>query len=169
MGVRIFWSWMPLGWVQSRRISPTGSGSEATWRMPSAMSATRFSLRRRRSIEALVRPFFSASATSAAFASRMSGRRTINSSAIATRTAFLVFESNRARAREAARAFFPIWWICSWRLLMARTACNPNHALRQRPCSGFFHRGRSGHPANRARAERPPRAGGRRGPRCSGR
>ena len=49
MGTPAFWMTSPLGRSTVRRIFPTGSGSSATWRMPSAMPWIRPSSRASRS------------------------------------------------------------------------------------------------------------------------
>ena len=106
-GSRIFVMWMPLGRSRSISVSPTGSGSSATYRTPSTIALKRAGVSVRRSTIDGARPFAFAAATSSAFAASISGFAASSASAIASNAAFFSRVSSVRSARAAARAFFP--------------------------------------------------------------
>ena len=107
IGTPVFSITMPLGRSTREITRPTGSGSSATWRTPSAMPATRSGVRRRRSsITSEIWPF--AVSMSSALAARISSCEAISCSAMAFNAAFFVCESAALSFGQAARAAFMI-------------------------------------------------------------
>src|SRR6478672_10321811 len=84
--------------------SPTGSGSAAIARTPSAIALTRPSSSARRSSSAASSPFARPASMSRALASRISAVRASSAPAIACSAASLVPVGSAASAREASRA-----------------------------------------------------------------
>ena len=102
-GTRTLRILMPLGRSRVQIVSPTGSGSDATWRTPATIASKRAGVSvRRSSIEGLM-PFSFARATSAAFAAAISPRCASSASAIARSAAFfssvVIFASSAAAER----------------------------------------------------------------------
>src|SRR5918998_3504240 len=102
-GTRTWRTCTPLAFVHPRTTSPTGSGSAASARSPSAMPATRAGLSRNRSISAGLVPAPSARATSTALASSTAVSALSRASAMACRPASLTDRVARARSTAAAR------------------------------------------------------------------
>ena len=107
----------PLGRRQTSTVSPTGSGSPATCRRPTAISSIRASVRVRRSSEARVSPADRARSRSARLASSTAGVFSSSPRAICCRASFF------ARVGASARAPPPPLPPGPW----------PRHAPR-RPC-----------------------------------
>src|SRR3954454_10502563 len=111
-GTRICLSCSPLGSVEPRMTSPTGSGRPATWRRPSAIASKRFASSESRSINASVSPFSRPRATSSALAARTSSVWATSASAIASRAWSLAARgigASRAAAARARRATSSTW------------------------------------------------------------
>ena len=113
-GTRILPTSIPLGCGRTSVISPIGSLREAIWRSPAAICATVSTVIVKRSINALERPFFSASTISRLFALSRSSRFLPSKSAKVRRTSFFCLEEALAMIKEAARAFLPMAAILSW-------------------------------------------------------
>ncbi len=95
---------MPLGRVEPRTTSPTGSGRAATSRTSAAIARIRSGVRVSRStIDSLV-PAARAFATSSAFASTISLVRTSSASATAIRASSFAARGSGAMSSAAARA-----------------------------------------------------------------
>src|SRR2546423_1111789 len=101
-GTRTWRSSSPLGSVDPRTTSPTGSGSAAVCRSPSAIAAIRWSVSVSRSIRWSAVPLSRAAATSAALAARITGVPATSASAIARNVASLA-------ARLPVRDLFGQW------------------------------------------------------------
>ncbi|EFG06830.1 Hypothetical protein SCLAV_1756, partial [Streptomyces clavuligerus] len=95
---------MPLGRVEPRTTSPTGSGRAATWRTSAAMAPIRSGVRVSRSmIDSLV-PASLARVTSSALAARISSARASRASAIASSAASFAERGSGAMSAAAVRA-----------------------------------------------------------------
>src|SRR3954469_2852981 len=111
-GTRICLSCSPLGRVDPRMTSPTGSGSPATWRRPSAIASTRFASSDRRSTSASERPPSRPRATSSALAASTSSVCATSASAIASSAwsfAARGIGASPAAATRARRATSSTW------------------------------------------------------------
>src|SRR3954469_18638691 len=111
-GTRTCLSCRPLGRVEPRRTSPTGSGSPATWRRPSAIAPTRLASSESRSISASESPLSRPRATSSAFATRTSSVCAPSASSIASSAASLAARgmgASRVAATRARRATSSTW------------------------------------------------------------
>ena len=103
-GTRSWRSSSPLGRVEPRTTSPTGSGSAAVCRSPSAMPAIRSAVRVSRSIRAVAVPAARAAATSASFPASTSGVPATSASAIASSAWSLTARVAVTRSFAAVRA-----------------------------------------------------------------
>jgi hypothetical protein len=103
-GTLTFRSSIPFGSVRDSSSSPTGSGSAAMSRTPSAIACTRAWSSASRSSSAASNPAARPSSRSPAFASMISSTRASTSRAIASRAPFLVAVSSVASRCEAAFA-----------------------------------------------------------------
>src|SRR5688500_12707655 len=97
----------PLGRTQPSTTSPTGSGSAATCRRPSAMASTRRASSRKRSTTVAGVPAASARSTSSALARSTSSVRSTRRSAAARRASSLAAVDAPASTRAAALAWRP--------------------------------------------------------------
>src|SRR3954451_9494898 len=105
-------SWRPLGSVDPRRTSPTGSGRPATCRSLAAIASTHFASSDSRSISASDRPLSRPRVTSFAFAASTSSVCATRASAIASSAWSLAaggIEASRAAAARARRATSSTW------------------------------------------------------------
>src|SRR3954451_21892255 len=105
-------SWRPLGSVDPRRTSPTGSGRPATCRSLAAIASTRFASSDSRSTSASDRPLSRPRATSSAFAASTSSVCATRASAIASSAWSLAARgigASRAAAARARRATSNTW------------------------------------------------------------
>src|SRR3954449_1568396 len=103
-GTRTWRSCRPLGSVDPRTTSPTGSGSAIRVRSASATPATRPASSRSRSTTDAGVPAASAASTSSALAARTSSTRSTSASAIAARAPCLTSVGRVRSTRAAARA-----------------------------------------------------------------
>ena len=103
-GTRIRPTCNPEGRIRISPISPTGSGSAAIWRKPSAIDRMRASVSSSRSSRGAARPPDRPLSRSRRFAAWMSCIRSAIESAMATRAAFLASGGARASVVAAARA-----------------------------------------------------------------
>ena len=110
IGAEVFKSLSPLGRSMVSSTSPTGSGSFVMSLNASAMSRSRSSVRRRRSLSPSLMPDFSALSRSFALASRIFCMFSSASSASAAfkSTSFFSSEESPASLRDAAFALCPI-------------------------------------------------------------
>ncbi len=95
---------MPLGRVEPRTTSPTGSGRAATSLTSAAMARMRSGVRVRRSMMPSLVPASRARSTSSALASTISAVRTSRASAMASSASSLAARGKGAMSAEAARA-----------------------------------------------------------------
>ena len=103
-GTRTFAISIPFGRRQPRTVSPTGSGSAATWRIPATMLSTRVSVSVRRSRKARGWPCPRARSRSARFASRTAGAFSSSPRAMARRASPFTRALASAKLRAASRA-----------------------------------------------------------------
>src|SRR3989454_9482722 len=138
-GTRIRPTWMPVGRYLRSLISPTGSGSAAICRRPSAIAATVAGFKVRRSTNAASLPVARAPATSWALAARSFASSRRIAAAIASSAESLACVDARARTRAAARARSPTSRMYTERsrpgtLKLLTPHCNANGG-RYRSCS----------------------------------
>src|SRR5258708_24728635 len=100
-------TWIPVGRYLRSVISPTGSGSEAICRTPSAMAWIVAALSVKRSTNAASLPVARAPVTSRALAASSRSVSRTSVAAIASSAAFLACVPTRASIRAAARARSP--------------------------------------------------------------
>ena len=122
-GTRTFCTCRPLGRTDPSTISPTGSGNACTWRMPSAMSCTRVSLRARRSSMASLMPPCLAASKSSRFAARMSAHPSKRACAMPASASFFCPVEAVIITRAARRAASP----CCSRFFIFRLLSQPNN------------------------------------------
>src|SRR5208283_338310 len=104
IGTRTLRSLRPFGRIVSSRISPTGSGSDATCRTESASCPSLAGVRVRRSVSAAVRPFARAASRSLPFAAIRKSWDSAIRPARSASAVFLAAAGATASASDAERA-----------------------------------------------------------------
>ena len=109
----------PLGRRHVSTVSPTGSGSAATWRRPAAISSMRPSVSVSRSTKARACPAARARSRSARLASRIAAVFSSSPRAIWASASFFVRVEASARTRAASFAAFAFVSTCAAASMLA--------------------------------------------------